>query len=78
MVEFDFKFEHKRGTKNKATDALNRKGQHAALCMLSPMHMSKVDASMRDIISDFFQKDPSVQAIIALAKAGKTRQFWVI
>ncbi|KAA0034979.1 reverse transcriptase [Cucumis melo var. makuwa] len=42
-----------------------------------PMHSSKVDASMHGIIREFIQKDPSVQAVVALAKVDKARQFWV-
>lgn len=45
--------------------------------MLVPILNSKVDASMHNIIRKFIQKDPSIQAIIALAKVSKTRQFWI-
>ena len=41
------------------------------------MNSSKVHASLRDIIRVFIEKDPSVQGVIALPKASKTRQFWV-
>ena len=74
---FDFKFEHKVGKSNQAADALSRKGEHAALCMLAHIHSSKIDGSMRDIIKEHLHKDPSAKAVIELAKAEKTRQFWV-
>ncbi|KAA0059227.1 reverse transcriptase [Cucumis melo var. makuwa] len=32
---------------------------------------------MRNIIREFIQKDPFTQAVVALVKVGKTRQFWV-
>ena len=73
----DFKLEHKAGKSNQAADALNRKGEHAALCMLANIHSSKIDGSMRDIIKEHLHKDPSAKAVVELAKAGKTRQFWV-
>ena len=75
LAEFDFKFKHKKGTNNQATDALNHKEQYGALCMLAPMHSSKIDVSMQNIIREFIQKDPSAQAVVALAKASKTIQF---
>ena len=75
--EFDFKFEHKTGKSNQAADALSQKGEHAALCMLAHIHSSKIDGSMRDIIKEHLHKDPSAKAVVEIAKAGKTRQFWV-
>ena len=77
LAEFDFKFEHKAGKSNQAADALSRKGEHAALCMLAHIHSSKIDGSMRDIIKERLHKDPSAKAVIELAKAGKTQLFWV-
>lgn len=32
---------------------------------------------MHDIIKEFLQKDPSAQVVVALAKVGKSQQFWV-
>ena len=77
LAEFDFNFEHKTGRSNQAADALSRKGEHATMCVLGHIQSSKADGSMREIIKEFLQKDPSARAVIALAKAGKTRQFWV-
>ena len=77
LAKFDFKFEYKVGKSNQEADALSRKGQHAALCMLAHIHSSKIDGSMRDIIKEHLHKDPSTKAVVELAKAGKTRQFWV-
>lgn len=77
FAEFDFRFEHKKGKSNQATDALSRKGEHATLCMLAHIHTSKVDGSMRDIIKEQLLKDSSAQTVVSLAKVGKTRQFWV-
>ncbi|KAA0060585.1 reverse transcriptase [Cucumis melo var. makuwa] len=45
--------------------------------MLAPMHSSKIDVSMQNIIREFIQKDPFAQAVVPLAKVSKTRQFWV-
>ena len=73
MAEFDFKFEHKAGKSNQAANALSRKGEHAALCMLAHIHSSKIDGSIRDIIKKHLHKDPSAKAVVELAKAGKTR-----
>ena len=77
LAKFDFKFEHKIGKSNQAADALSRKGEHAALCMLAHIHSSKINGSMRDIIKEHLHRDPSAKAVVELAKAGKTRQFWV-
>ena len=77
MAKFDFKFEHKTRRSNQATDALGRKGEHAALCMLAHIHSSKIDGLMRNIIKKYLHKDPSAKAVIELAKARKTRQLWV-
>ena len=64
LAEFDFKFEHKARKSNQAADALNRKGEHAALCMLANIHSSKIDGSMRDIIKEHLHKDPSAKAVV--------------
>ena len=72
LVEFDFKFEHKVGKSNQAANALSRKGEHAALCILAHIHSSKIDGLIRDIIKEHLHKDPSAKAVVELAKAGKT------
>ncbi|KAA0039564.1 reverse transcriptase [Cucumis melo var. makuwa] len=39
--------------------------------------MSEIDESVRDTLRNFLQKDHAAQNVMNLAKAGKTRQFWV-
>ncbi|KAA0060776.1 reverse transcriptase [Cucumis melo var. makuwa] len=77
LAEFDFEFEHKKGSSKRAADALSRKSEDAALCILAHLQTSKIDGSMRDVLREFLQKDPAAQTVMNLAKAGKTRQFWV-
>ena len=69
LAEFDFKFEHKIGKSNQATDALSRKGDHAALYMLANIHLCKIDGSMHDIIKEHLLQDPSTKAVVELAKS---------
>ena len=77
LAEFNFKFEYKVGKSNQVANALSRKGEYAALCMLAHINSSKIDGSMRDIIKEHLHKDPSAKVVVKLAKPGKTRQFWV-
>ena len=77
LAEFNFKFEYKVGKSNQVANALSRKGEYAALCMLAHINSSKIDGSMRDIIKEHLHKDPSAKVVVELAKAGKTQQFWV-
>ena len=76
LVEFNCN-EHKIGKSNQAADALSRKGKHAVMCMLAHIHSSKIDGPLHDIIKEHLHRDPSAKAVVKLAKAGKTRQFWV-
>ena len=69
LAEFNFKFEHKIGKSNQATDALSRKGDHAALYMLANIHLCKIDGSMHDIIKEHLLQDPSTKAVVELAKS---------
>ena len=69
LAEFYFKFEYKARKSNQAADALSRKGEHGALCMLAYIHSSKIDGSMRNIIKEHLHKDPSAKAVVELAKA---------
>ena len=77
IVEFDFRFEHKTGKTNQVVDMLSQKSKHTALCMLTHIHLSKIDGSMRNITREHLYKDSSAKAVVDLAKVGKTRQFWV-
>ena len=45
--------------------------------MLVHIHSSKNNGSMRDIIQEHLQRDPSAKPIVELTKARKTRQFWI-
>ncbi|TYK01597.1 reverse transcriptase [Cucumis melo var. makuwa] len=77
LAEFDFEFEHKKGSNNQAADALSRKQEHAAICLLAHLRGSEIGGSVRDTLREFLQKDHAAQNVMNLVKAGKTRQFWV-
>ncbi|KAA0054053.1 reverse transcriptase [Cucumis melo var. makuwa] len=77
LVEFDFEFEHKKGSSNQAADALSRKQKHATICLLAHLRGSEIGGSIRDTLREFLQKDHAAQNVMNLVKAGKTRQFWV-
>ncbi|KAA0057212.1 reverse transcriptase [Cucumis melo var. makuwa] len=77
LAEIDFEFEHKKGSSNHAADVLSRKQEHAAICLLAHLQASEIDGSVRDTLREFLQKDHAPQTVMNLAKAGKTRQFWV-
>ncbi|KAL0541779.1 hypothetical protein IC582_021836 [Cucumis melo] len=77
LAEFDFEFEHKKGSSNQAADALSRKQEHAAICLLAHLRRSEIGGSVRDTLREFLQKDHAAQNVMNLVKAGKTRQFWV-
>ncbi|KAL0549524.1 hypothetical protein IC582_014009 [Cucumis melo] len=77
LAEFDFEFEHKKGSNNQAADALSRKQEHAAICLLAHLRGSDNSGSVRDTLREFLQKDHAAQNVMNLVKAGKTRQFWV-
>ncbi|KAA0062024.1 reverse transcriptase [Cucumis melo var. makuwa] len=40
-VEFDIEFEHKKGSRNQADDALSGKHEHAVICLLAHLRTSK-------------------------------------
>ncbi|KAJ7982631.1 Retrotransposon protein, putative, Ty3-gypsy subclass [Quillaja saponaria] len=65
------------GKSNQAADALSRKAELAAMTYVAHISASRVATSMRERIRENLDKDPVAQAIINLAKEGKTRQFWV-
>ncbi|TYK01231.1 reverse transcriptase [Cucumis melo var. makuwa] len=77
LAEFDFEFEHKKGSSNQAADALSRKQEHAVICLLAHLRGSEIGGSVRDTLREFLQKDHVAQNVMNLVKAGKTRQFWV-
>ncbi|KAJ7970183.1 Retrotransposon protein, putative, Ty3-gypsy subclass [Quillaja saponaria] len=77
LTEFDFEFEHKTGKSNQAADALSRKAELAAMTYVAHISASRVASSMRERIRENLDKDPVAQAIINLAKEGKTCQFLV-
>ncbi|TYK15933.1 reverse transcriptase [Cucumis melo var. makuwa] len=45
LAEFDFEFEHKKGSSNQAADALSRKQKHAAICLLAHLRGSEIGGS---------------------------------
>ncbi|KAA0051292.1 reverse transcriptase [Cucumis melo var. makuwa] len=45
LAEFDFEFEHKKGSSNQAADALSRKQEHAAICLLADLRGSEIGGS---------------------------------
>ena len=65
------------GKANQATDALSRKSEHAALCMLAHLQASKLSGTIGESIKEHLAKDPAAQAIMQLAREGKTHRFWV-
>ncbi|KAJ7957579.1 Transposon Ty3-G Gag-Pol polyprotein [Quillaja saponaria] len=69
--------EKRMGKSNQAADALSRKAELAAMTYVAHISASRVATSMREHIRENLDKDPVAQAIINLAKEGKTRQFWV-
>ncbi|KAA0045200.1 RNA-directed DNA polymerase-like protein [Cucumis melo var. makuwa] len=77
LVEFDFKFKHKKRLSNRAADALSQKNEHATMCMLAHLQTSKIDGLIRDVLREFLQKDLVAQNVMNLAKAGERRQSWV-
>ncbi|KAA0064072.1 reverse transcriptase [Cucumis melo var. makuwa] len=77
LVEFNFEFEHKKGSSNQAADALSRKQEHAAISLLAHLRGSEIGGSVRDTLREFLQKDHVAHNVMNLVKAGKIRQFWV-
>ncbi|KAA0059799.1 reverse transcriptase [Cucumis melo var. makuwa] len=67
LVEFDFEFKHKKESSNQAADALSQKNEHATMCMLAHLQMSKIDRSVRDVLREFLQKDPGAKDIMNFA-----------
>ena len=72
LVEFDFEFEHKKGSSNQVANALSWKHEQVAICLLAHLQTSEIDGSVRDTLREFLQKDRAAQNVINLAKAGKT------
>ena len=52
-------FEHKKRSSNRVADALSQKKEHATLCILAHLQASKIDGSVRNVLSEFLQKDPT-------------------
>jgi len=77
LAEFDFQFEHRPGKVNQAADALSRKSEHAALCLFAHLKASSLNGTVRETIKTHLHNDTTAQALIQLAREGKTRQFWV-
>ncbi|KAL0555992.1 hypothetical protein IC582_004495 [Cucumis melo] len=75
LAEFDFEFEHKKGSSNQAAHALSRKQEHAVICLLAHLWGSEIGGSVRDTLREFLHKDHVAQNVMNLVKAGKTRQF---
>ena len=47
------------------------------MCMLAHLQTVKIDKSVKDVLRMFLQKDHAAHNIMNLAKASKTRRFWI-
>ncbi|TYK26611.1 reverse transcriptase [Cucumis melo var. makuwa] len=61
----------------EGADALSRKQEYAAICLLAHLWGSEIGGSVKDTLREFLQEDHVAQNVMNLVKAGKTRQFWV-
>ncbi|KAA0064237.1 hypothetical protein E5676_scaffold119G001380 [Cucumis melo var. makuwa] len=48
LAEFNFEFEHKKGSSNQAADALSRKQEHTAICLLAHLQGSEIGESVEE------------------------------
>nr|GEY17469.1 reverse transcriptase [Tanacetum cinerariifolium] len=67
LAEFDYQLEYKPGKANVVADALSRKAEFAAI--------TQAQFFLQDRIK--LEHDPLAKKIVALAKDGKTRRFWL-
>ncbi|GKE38115.1 putative nucleotidyltransferase, ribonuclease H [Tanacetum coccineum] len=69
LAEFDYQLEYKLGKVNVVADTLSRKMEFAAI--------TQAQFFLQDRIKKGWKHDPMANKIIALAKDGKTRRFWL-
>ncbi|GJX43068.1 putative nucleotidyltransferase, ribonuclease H [Tanacetum coccineum] len=69
LAEFDYQLEYKPGKANVVADALSRKAEFAAI--------TQAQFFLQDRIKEGLEHDPLAKKIIALAKDGRTRRFWL-
>ncbi|KAA0045084.1 reverse transcriptase [Cucumis melo var. makuwa] len=78
LAEFDFEFEHKKGSSNQAADGLSRKQEHAAICLLAHLRGSEIGGGLKEEIvyechDTLWAGHPGWQRTYALLKKG---YFW--
>ena len=69
LAEFDYQLEYKPGKANVVADALSRKAEFAAI--------TQAQFFLQDRIKEGLEHDPFAKKLVALAKDGKTRRFWL-
>nr|GEU48104.1 hypothetical protein [Tanacetum cinerariifolium] len=69
LAEFDYQLEYKSGKANVVADALSRKAEFAVI--------TQAQFFLQDRIKEGLEHDPLAKKIIALAKDGRTRIFWL-
>ncbi|GJY64927.1 putative nucleotidyltransferase, ribonuclease H [Tanacetum coccineum] len=69
LAEFDYQLEYKPGKANVVADALSRKAEFVAII--------QAQFFLQDRIKEGLEHDPLAKKIIALAKDGRTRRFWL-
>ncbi|GJW18357.1 putative nucleotidyltransferase, ribonuclease H, partial [Tanacetum coccineum] len=69
LAEFDYQLEYKPWKANVVADALSRKAEFAAI--------TEAQFFLQDRKKEGLEHDPLAKNIIALAKDGRTRRFWL-
>ncbi|GKE19135.1 putative nucleotidyltransferase, ribonuclease H [Tanacetum coccineum] len=69
FLAFDYQLEYKPGKANVVADALSRKAKFAAI--------TQAQFFLQDQIMEGLEHDPLAKKIVAFAKYGKTRRFWL-
>lgn len=69
LAEFDMELQYKPGRENHVADALSRKAELAAVCLLH--------GAIRERIREGTCEDPVTQGLVRLVKEGKAQRFWV-
>ncbi|GJV01079.1 reverse transcriptase [Tanacetum coccineum] len=69
LAEFDYQLEYKQGKANVVADAFSHKAEFVAI--------TQAQFFLQDRIKEGLEHDPLAKKIIALAKDGRTRRFWL-
>ncbi|GKD15841.1 hypothetical protein Tco_1204999 [Tanacetum coccineum] len=69
LAEFDYQLEYKPGKANVVADALSHKAKFSAI--------TQAQFFLQEQIKEWLEHDPLANKIIALAKDGRTRRFWL-